>query len=155
MYFPEDNCPFYRVTNFHNYSPWNVPNGDTSRFFSLMCETTSSPHKPVNRAEIVETTIQGLINAGMLTESERERIISRYVIDIPYSYPVPTVGRDEALAVINPFLESQGVYSRGRFGAWKYEVGNMDHSFMQGVEVADRILNGADEPTVTGKGGDR
>ena len=25
MYFPEDNCPFYRVTNFHNYSPHNVP----------------------------------------------------------------------------------------------------------------------------------
>ncbi|WP_052269419.1 protoporphyrinogen/coproporphyrinogen oxidase [Geobacter anodireducens] len=150
MYFPEDNCPFYRVTNFHNYSPWNVPNGDTSRFFSLMCETTYSPHKPVNRAEIVETTIQGLINAGMLAESERERIISRYVIDIPYSYPVPTVGRDEALAVINPFLESQGVYARGRFGAWKYEVGNMDHSFMQGVEVVDRILNGADEPTLNG-----
>ncbi|WP_318557103.1 FAD-dependent oxidoreductase [Geobacter anodireducens] len=150
MYFPEDDCPFYRVTNFHNYSPWNVPNGDTSRFFSLMCETTYSPHKPVNRAEIVETTIQGLINAGMLAESERERIISRYVIDIPYSYPVPTVGRDEALAVINPFLESQGVYSRGRFGAWKYEVGNMDHSFMQGVEVVDRILNGADEPTLNG-----
>ncbi|UTG94152.1 FAD-dependent oxidoreductase [Geobacter sulfurreducens] len=150
MYFPEDNCPFYRVTNFHNYSPWNVPNGDTSRFFSLMCETTYSPHKPVNHTEIVETTIQGLINAGMLAESERERIISRYVIDIPYSYPVPTVGRDEALAVINPFLESQGVYSRGRFGAWKYEVGNMDHSFMQGVEVADRILNGADEPTLNG-----
>ncbi|WP_298269257.1 FAD-dependent oxidoreductase [Geobacter sp.] len=150
MYFPEDNCPFYRVTNFHNYSLWNVPDGDTSRFFSLMCETTYSPHKPVCREEIVETTIQGLVNAGMLSESERERIVSRYLIDIPYSYPVPTVGRDAALAVINTFLESNRVYSRGRFGAWKYEVGNMDHSFMQGVEVVDRILTGAEEPTFLG-----
>lgn len=147
MYFPEDNSPFYRVTNFHNYSRWNVPNGDTGRFFSLMCETTYSPFKPVNREEIVEATIQGLINTGMLSDSERNRIVSRYLIDIPYSYPVPTVGRAAALDVINQFLESHGVYSRGRFGAWKYEVGNMDHSFMQGVEVMDRILNGAEERT--------
>jgi len=153
MYFPEDNCPFYRVTNFHNYSPWNVPDGDTSRFFSLMCETTYSSWKPVSRETIVEDTIQGLVNAGMLSEVERKRIISRYLIDIPYSYPVPTVGRDAALAVINPFLESQGVYSRGRFGAWKYEVGNMDHSFMQGVEVVDRILRQGVEPTLHGRSG--
>lgn len=148
MYFPEDNCPFYRVTNFHNYSPWNVPNGDSSRYFSLMCETTYSPHKPVNREQIVEETIQGLVNAGLLSNIERKRIVSRYLIDIPYSYPVPTVGRDAALAVINQFLESCGVFSRGRFGAWKYEVGNMDHSFMQGVEVVDRLLSGNAETTI-------
>jgi hypothetical protein len=42
------------------------------------------------------------------------------------------------------------VYSRGRFGAWKYEVGNMDHSFMQGVEVVDRLLNETEEYTLSG-----
>jgi len=150
MYFPEDNCPFYRVTNFHNYSPWNVPDGDTSRFFSHMCETTYSPHKPVNREEIVEATIQGLVNAGMLSNDERKRIVSRYLIDIPYSYPVPNIDRDAPLALINSYLQSLGIFSRGRFGAWKYEVGNMDHSFMQGVEVIDRILAGKAEQTVNG-----
>lgn len=149
MYFPEDNCPFYRVTNFHNYSPWNVPDGDSSRYFSLMCETTYSPHKQVSREEIVEETIKGLVNTGLLSENERKRIISRYLIDIPYSYPVPTIGRDVALAVINSFLEAKGVYSRGRFGAWKYEVGNMDHSFMQGVEVVERVVRGGAEPTLS------
>lgn len=151
MYFPESNSPFYRVTNFFNYSPYNVPNGDVGSYFSLMCETTYSPHKPVDKDRIVEDTIQGLINSGMISEEERGRIVSRYLIDVPYSYPVPTLGRDRALAVIQPWLESNGVYSRGRFGAWKYEVGNMDHSFMQGVEVAERILNGTDERTVNGK----
>ncbi|MHC4253035.1 MAG: amine oxidase, partial [Planctomycetota bacterium] len=52
------------------------------------------------------------------------------------------------LSRIVPGLESHEVYPRGRFGAWRYEVGNMDHAFMQGVEVVERILEGALEPTL-------
>ncbi len=42
----------------------------------------------------------------------------------------------------------KGIYSRGRFGSWRYEVGNQDHSFMLGVEAADNIVNGATELTL-------
>jgi protoporphyrinogen oxidase len=148
MYFPENNCLFYRVTNFFNYSPYNVPNGDIDGYFSLMCESTYSNHKPVDKDRIIDDTIQGLINSNMITEEERKEIVSRYLIDIPYSYPVPTLGRDSALSTIQAYLESYGVLSRGRFGAWKYEVGNMDHSFMQGIETVDRILFGKPEKIV-------
>ena len=37
--------------------------------------------------------------------------------------------------------------SGGRFGAWLYEVGNMDHSVVQGVEAVNRLL-GLGEETV-------
>jgi hypothetical protein len=37
---------------------------------------------------------------------------------------------------------------RGRFGSYKYEVGNQDHSCMLGVEAADNILYGAKEFTL-------
>jgi protoporphyrinogen oxidase len=147
MYFPESDSPFYRVTNFFNYSPHNVPESDTGNYFSLMCETTYSGDKPVDKSRIVEETVQGLINSGIISGEDSAKIISRYLIDIPYSYPVPTLGRDSALSTIQPYLESHGVYSRGRFGGWKYEVGNMDHSFMQGVEVVDRLLSGEPEKT--------
>ena len=59
---------------------------------------------------------------------------------MPYSYPVPTLGRDAALAVIQPWLTEHDIYSRGRFGAWRYEIGNTDHSVMMGVEVVDHLL---------------
>ena len=47
-----------------------------------------------------------------------------------------------------PRLERDRVYSRGRFGAWKYEVSNQDHSFMQGVELVDRLLGLGEEHTL-------
>jgi protoporphyrinogen oxidase len=150
MYFPEDNSPFYRVTNFFNYSPYNVPDGDIKKYFSLMCETTYSSYKAVNKDTIIKDTVIGLKNSGMIHADEARHIVSRYLIDIPYAYPAPTLERDKALNVILPFLESRNVYSRGRFGAWKYEVGNMDHSFMQGVEVVERILYEKEEKTLHG-----
>jgi len=153
MYFPEDNSPFYRVTNFHNYSRFNVPEGDTERFFSLMCETTYSSYKPVDNTGIIESTLEGLVQSGMIDAGQKQRVASRFLMDIPYSYPVPTLGRDKALDAIQPFLESRSIYSRGRFGAWKYEVGNMDHSFMQGVEVVERLFAGKEERTLSGRTG--
>jgi hypothetical protein len=39
------------------------------------------------------------------------------------------------------------VYSRGRFGAWRYEIGNTDHSVMMGVELADKLVAGKAERT--------
>ena len=48
-----------------------------------------------------------------------------------------------------PELKRRGIYSRGRFGAWKYEVGNQDHSLMQGVELVDRLLKGTEEITIS------
>ena len=36
-----------------------------------------------------------------------------------------------------------GIWSRGRFGTYKYEVGNQDHSLMLGVECADNVLFGS------------
>ena len=44
-------------------------------------------------------------------------------------------------------LEKRRIFSRGRFGGWKYEVSSMDHTFMQGVEAVDRVLHGTAETT--------
>lgn len=145
MYFPESNSPFYRVTYFHNYSPHNVPDGRADIYSSLMCEISFSPHKPVDRARVVDETIDGLVNSGLLQDADRARIVSRYVEESEYAYPIPTLERDATLAKLQPFLMQRNILSRGRFGSWKYEIGNMDHSVMQGAEAVNFILNGAPE----------
>ena len=138
MYFPEDNAPFYRVTYLSNYSPEVVP--DATRQYSLLAEVSHSGFKPVDRNRIVEETIQGMVNTRLLRESDRADIVDAYLIDRDYTYPTPSLERDAALRVLHPWLESRDVYSRGRFGAWRYEVGNMDHSVAQGVEWVNRLV---------------
>ncbi|MCA9278142.1 MAG: FAD-dependent oxidoreductase [Phycisphaeraceae bacterium] len=146
MYFPDDDCPFYRVTYLSNYSPMMTPNKD--EYYSLLCEVSESTYKPVNHETVVEDVIRGLENAGMLEPGERSDIVSRWHYRAEYSYPTPSVERDEILSIIIPWLEAHGVYSRGRFGLWKYEVANTDHSVMQGVEWVNRLLCGEPEQTI-------
>jgi protoporphyrinogen oxidase len=146
MYFPEDNCPFYRVTYLSNYSPNMTPNNE--EYYSLLCETSCSDFKPVDGTRIVEDTIQGLVNSGMISEADRKDIVSTWTYYADYSYPTPTVDRDSILSRSIPWLEKNDIYSRGRFGMWKYEVANTDHSLMQGVELIDRLLLGQNEVTI-------
>lgn len=146
MYFPEDNCPFYRATYLSNYSPFMTP--DKDQYYSLLCETSYSPFKPVDGKRIVDDTIRGLINAGMISEQDQKDIVDTWVYHADYSYPTPSVERDSILSEAIPFLEHHGIYSRGRFGMWKYEVSNTDHTLMQGVELVNRMLLGEPEQTI-------
>jgi protoporphyrinogen oxidase len=142
MYFPQNDSPFYRVTYLSNYSPNMTPG---SEFFSFLAESSYSRYKTLSRDSIIEETIQGLINSKLLSEKDRSLIVSTYLIDAPYSFPVPFLGRDKVLKDVQSLLVKKGVFSRGRFGGWKYEVGNMDHSVLQGIEVVERILLGKEE----------
>lgn len=146
MYFPEDDCPFYRVTVFSNYSPNNVP--DISKYWSLMAEVSESPAKavPATAAERLEEVIQGMLNTRLIRS--REDIVSTWQIRLEHGYPTPSLERDAAILKVLPALQKVGIYSRGRFGAWRYEVSNQDHSLMQGVEWVNHVLYGGEELTL-------
>ncbi len=143
MYFPESDCPFYRVTVFSNYSPNNVP--DSKLYWSLMAETSESKYKPVSKDRIVKDTIDGFKATGLI--ENKSGIVSKWSYRASYAYPVPSLERDGILKDVILRLEKSELYSRGRFGGWKYEMGNQDHSFMQGVEWVDRVVSGKKEKT--------
>ena len=145
IYFPNPKTPFYRMTYLSNYSPDIVPGGDTSRYCSLLTEATYSRFRPLPEGDFVRAVLEALVAEGILERSDLDRVESAYLIHAGHAYPIPSLERNEALAVIQPYLESKGIFSRGRFGAWKYEVGNQDHSLMQGVELVDRWLDGSEE----------
>jgi protoporphyrinogen oxidase len=145
MYFPESNSPFYRVTYLSNYSSCVTPGPG---HFSLLAEISSSEFKPEDPTDVVDRTIDGMLASKLLTpEQVDSKIVSRQLMQVPYSYPVPTLERDDALAVVQTWLMERDIYSRGRFGAWRYEIGNTDHSVMMGVELAEHLIKATPETT--------
>lgn len=144
IYFPETNCPFYRATVFSNYSPNNVP--DIVSQWSLMLEVSESHVKPIIPDSVVEEVIQGALNTGLIS-SRRDIHHSWYRFE-KKGYPTPSLKRNSTLFPLLKELEGLGIYSRGRFGGWRYEVGNMDHSVMQGVEFANHMVGAGEELTL-------
>ncbi|KAL6715272.1 hypothetical protein ACLMJK_007536 [Lecanora helva] len=166
LYFPESDCPFYRATIFSNYSPNNqppasknlptqqlasgaTPTDTTPRpgpYWSIMLEVSESSLKPVNHTSLLSDCIRGLLSTEMLRPTDE--IVSTYTRRFDHGYPTPTLEREGILKQLLPRLQDNDIFSRGRFGSWRYEVGNQDHSFMLGVEAADHIVNGAPELTL-------
>ena len=147
MYFPEPDVPFYRATVFSNYSPNNVARPGEQ--WSLMAEVSESPMKPVDAERVIEDVIDGFKRTGFIDAATP--IATRWHRRLARGYPTPWLERDEVLVAVLPGLEKRSILSRGRFGAWRYEVSNQDHSSLQGVEAVDRILMGTPETTVTGR----
>ena len=146
MYFPDSDSPFYRVTVFSNYSKDHTP--PTGDYWSLMCEA-AEPMRASNPSywteeNLLNETINALVNYEFI---RRDQVVSRYHLRLEYGYPVPFLKRKRILSAVHLWLESKQVYSRGRFGGWRYEVSSQDHSFMQGVEIADFIMKGIPEET--------
>ena len=166
LYYPEDDCPFYRCTIFSHYAKANCPPDDTmlptlrlcdgsapattdpqpGPYWSLMFEISESVKKPVDLAKVVEETIQGAINVTLAAPDAE--IVSIYHRRLEHGYPTPHLERDAALADALPMLREKDVWSRGRFGSYKYEVANQDHSCMIGVEAVDNMLFGTKEFTL-------
>jgi protoporphyrinogen oxidase len=166
LYFPEDDCPFYRATIFSNYSPYNQPQSDVKLatqqladgskpsstepqagpYWSIMLEVSESSMKPVDNKNMLKDCIQGLINTDMIKSGDE--IVSTYHRRFDHGYPTPSLEREGVLTKLLPALQAKDILSRGRFGSWRYEVGNQDHSFMLGVEAVDHVVNGAVELTL-------
>ncbi|KAG5480991.1 hypothetical protein LSCM1_06665 [Leishmania martiniquensis] len=144
LYFPGDGIPFYRATIFSRYADTNAPAGH----WSVMLEVSQNDaYKSVDADTIVEDCITGLQRATLLRPEDE--VVSCWHHIETKGYPVPFVGRNEMLEEVLPVLrDTHQIYSRGRFGAWKYEVANQDHSWMQGVEAVGHILHGTFEDTV-------
>ena len=110
-----------------------------------MAEISSSVHRPLRRTDVVNGTIAALSSNDLIPQGTP--IISTWHHYLEYGYPTPFLGRDNVLDKIHSELARFNIYSRGRFGGWKFEVSDQDHSAMQGVELVNKILLGVPEVT--------
>jgi len=104
-----------------------------------MLEVSESSYKPVNQDTLLADSIQGLVNTELLRPEDE--IVSTYVRRFDHGYPTPSLERNGALTEILPYLQSKNILSRGRFGSWKYEVGNQDHRLVSSHMFLRRLFN--------------
>ena len=110
-----------------------------------MAEVSESPFRPLRRRC---RGGDGRRADGHRAGARARRVHHTWHRRLERGYPIPSLHRDRALNRLQPAFKARDVLSRGRFGAWKYEVSNQDHSFAQGVEAVDRWLGGGVEETL-------
>jgi protoporphyrinogen oxidase len=137
LYCPDRRVPWYRATMLSNYDAGNAGQGR----WNILCEVPSFGEEPITAEDAISSTVSSLEALG----ADPRLIESRWHRTLPMGYPVPTLDRDAVLRPVNERLLAHGVYSRGRFGGWRYESCNQDYSFMQGREAVDNALFGSPE----------
>ncbi|MEU2086641.1 FAD-dependent oxidoreductase [Streptomyces albus] len=147
LYVPHPDVPFYRATNFSKYAPANVPGADTQAYSAWMTETSLLPGTRLHSPRLIRACDQALRRHGLVPD--HAPLASTHLELIEYAYPIPTRDRDAALAEVVPWMEAHGIYPRGRFGTWRYEIGNMDHAVKMGLDIARRLVHGSAEELLT------
>ncbi|QMW29270.1 hypothetical protein G4B84_004605, partial [Aspergillus flavus NRRL3357] len=112
-----------------------------------MLEVSESSYKTVNHNTLLADSVQGLINTDLLKPDDE--VVSTYVCRFDHGYPTPSLERYGAMTNILIYLQEKDILSQGRFGSWKYGVGNQDHSFMLGVGAVELILFSGFEVTLS------
>jgi protoporphyrinogen oxidase len=144
LYNADPDTSWFRLTVLSNLSAANAP--EDAPHWSVLLEIAETQERVWDETAAVETVL-GELRAGELIAADAVPV-SRFYQRLHHGYPVPVLGRDEIVDPILRALEALNIYSRGRFGVWRYEVSNQDHAFMQGLEVVGRILDGTPETVI-------
>ncbi|MBC8131376.1 MAG: FAD-dependent oxidoreductase [Deltaproteobacteria bacterium] len=128
IYVPERRYPFYRVGIFTNAMASMAPAGGASLYVEL------ADRAPVTEAGVRDALI-GLTEAGAIASPED--VVFAEPKEIEYAYVVFDQHYYAATTAIFRFLEANGIYPRGRYGAWTYNA--MEDCVIAGREVAAQI----------------
>jgi len=131
IYFPEPEFIFYRVGFPMNYAPQTLPKGCSS----LYVEVSHLPGQHIPEPRLLNEVLAGLTRCGILRDDDE--ILASHIVDIPCAYVIHDRSRQEALKIIRPFLESQHIYTVGRYGQWEYS--SMEQAILSGRDLALKL----------------
>lgn len=132
IYFPEPVYPFYRVGFPSNVCRAMAPAGCSS----LSVEFAHDPALPTpDRGPLIDRARQGLILAGILAPADKIRVA--HVERLDPAYVLFTPGTTKRTAQLLARLESVGIQSIGRFGAWTYSY--MERALLDGKQAATKV----------------
>lgn len=133
IYFPEEKYVFQRISLPMNFASSLVPPGTSS----ILVEISTSPFRPVEMKGLLELTITGLVDAGILRPDDRFRV--QKIMEIDPAYVIYDNHHREAVDTIHSYLHKQRIFPCGRFGDWEYL--NMDQAILSGKRASEESVS--------------
>ncbi len=133
LYLPQEDILPFRITFHKNLSENMVP----TNMSSICAEYSYLGDKKFTDDEIIEKTIDDLIKIGVI--KNKEEIIFKDSIDLPYAYPIFDLNRKENLKLIKDYLDKHEIISIGRFGTWEYSP--MEDGIIQSKHAVSRLIS--------------
>ena len=133
VYFPEEAYQFYRIGFWNNISPSLVAPGCSG----IYGELSYQPRKHTRAAmqKKVEASIAQTLSFLGVTNND---IATAVTLELAHGYVTYDAWREKNIPRLLAALRDVGIYSSGRFGAWKYS--SMQEAFIDGKEVAISIF---------------
>ena len=132
IYYPEKQYPFFRVGLPHML-PSMVPEGCSSLSIEIatlghLCQSTIKDH-----------TKQSIDQIKKIFKISKRDIVTEQILLLPHAYVIYNAWREKHIDALHAHLESQSIYSIGRYGAWKYA--SMHDAIKDGQLMADKLLS--------------
>jgi protoporphyrinogen oxidase len=126
IYMPEKQFPFYRVGVYSNANPKLAP----KNCYGLYVEFSGKDNVFLNCSD----TIKYLKKAGMIGDGDE--ILTANIVDMPYAYVIFDQNRQKAVDTITDFLNSNGIYTLGRYARWEYSF--IEKNITDAKKLAER-----------------
>lgn len=130
IYVSDREIPFYRITLPGNINSKNCPTNQ----FSITLEFGGNVY---NNEKVLKSSLKALNEMGILDKNNLD--IDYYWKLINCGYIIYDEKRADVLEKILPFLESNEIYSIGRYGIWEYS--NMEDAILHGERIAKKLLS--------------
>jgi protoporphyrinogen oxidase len=134
IYYPEKEIAFYRVGFSSSFCPKTAPPACSC----IYTEVSYSSAKSIDKGKIKERIISDLIKVGIINYSSD--ILTELPLDIKYGYVIFDQERKKRVETIKSFLDSQNIFTLGRFGSWSYQT--IEDAILDGKNVAEVIMQG-------------
>ena len=133
IYFPEKKYAFYRLGLWHNISKQLTPDG----FSSLYLESSFLKQKSSQQKIRLLTERAKEQAVTFIGRSFSEAVID-HTLQLDHAYVIYDQWRENNVTKLLEQLKNLGIYSIGRFGAWKYS--SMQEAVLEGRECAQELL---------------
>ena len=131
IYFYDYEISFSRIHFPHLLSAHNSPPGTGS----VQVETYYSDEMPLPEADMIDRTINDLIQTGIL--KKEDEILVSHQHNVKYANVIFDINRTRNLKVVTGYLDEIGIERCGRYGDWEYHW--TDDSIVSGWDAVDRL----------------